>query len=362
MGQAAAYLAPGSFVQCALPTGSTGSLVGQVVQCYPADASGFFCELQSCGSDDMGAAAWLQSQLTGTTAGGVVHLCFGPSCAVSGGHRAVLHVQYFKPRDMTSLVEPWIVPNAAINAARLMARPHAPALPWQTPPCSPPVPGGSSVEKEEKSLKKKVKELKEKLASSRRPSSGLFDAALSKRKRRKGSDSEDSNTPFDVAPSLTGGSKVSRVASSTPGLLLEDALTEVRRFLVARGGADKAAVDRLMPLFTTYFRSVWQGAHPPSEVGARTNNEMELICSVLDDLISGDLESLGDVLVQRLRALQVSVTQGWEVAEQLELSGRRDVSLVGTNMMSDAVQSRLRMAKLEESTSRAKAKGASKAS
>ena len=98
---------------------------------------------------------------------------------------------------------------------------------------------------------------------------------------------------------------------------------------------------------------------PPGQRGGQPHhhNEMELICGVLDDLIKGDLESLGDVLVQRLRALQVSVTKGWKVAEQLELSGRRDVSLVGQDMMADAVSSRLRMARLEENTTKAKGGG-----
>jgi hypothetical protein len=203
-------------------------------------------------------------------------------------------------------------------------------------------------------LKKKVKELKKKLeAARRRPGSGLFEAAK-KRRRRGDSDSDQS---FEEAPSRTGGNRVARVASSTPGMLLEDALSEVRRFLVARGGADASEVDRMMPMFTTYFRSVWQGAHPPSVVGQRTNNEMELICAVLDDLISGDLDKLGDVLVQRLRALQVSVTQGWQVAEQLELSGRRDATLVGEDMMADAVSSRLQVSRLEDSTAKAKGGG-----
>ena len=45
------------------------------------------------------------------------------------------------------------------------------------------------------------------------------------------------------------------------------------------------------------------------------------------------------------------------MAEQLELSGRRDASLVGVDMMADAVSSRLRVARLDESTTKANGGG-----
>ena len=54
--------------------------------------------------------------------------------------------------------------------------------------------------------------------------------------------------------------------------------------------------DALAPLMMTYFRSVWQGSHPPSEVGQRNNNELEMLAGVIDQLLCGNLAAVGDIL------------------------------------------------------------------
>ena len=107
----------------------------------------------------------------------------------------------------------------------------------------------------------------------------------------------------------------------------------------------------------TYFKSVRQGAHPAAAVGARTNHELEMLAQAIDNLLRGELPELGDLLMQRFKALQVGVTSGWKLGEQLELQDKKDLSLAGNDEMREAVRSRLRTQNLEEGM--AKAKGSS---
>ena len=82
---------------------------------------------------------------------------------------------------------------------------------------------------------------------------------------------------------------------------------------------------------------------------------MELLAQALDNLLRGELPELGDLLMQRFKALQVGITTGWRLGEQLELVDKKDLSLAGTDEMGEAVRSRLRTQKLEEGMSKAKA-------
>ena len=60
--------------------------------------------------------------------------------------------------------------------------------------------------------------------------------------------------------------------------------------------------------------------------------EMSTICTVLDCLAHNKAGSAADVLAQRLRALELSATRGWERASKLELVPNDHASLVGQDM------------------------------
>jgi hypothetical protein len=61
----------------------------------------------------------------------------------------------------------------------------------------------------------------------------------------------------------------------------------------------------------------------------RNLREMQTICTVLDHLALGRLNEAGDVMAQRLKALEVSNVDGhWKRAEQLELVASESTSLV----------------------------------
>ena len=58
----------------------------------------------------------------------------------------------------------------------------------------------------------------------------------------------------------------------------------------------------------------------------RTVREMRTVGECLDALLRGELPRLGDILMQRLKALEQSTKDGhWEVAENLDRSERVEV-------------------------------------
>ena len=78
----------------------------------------------------------------------------------------------------------------------------------------------------------------------------------------------------------------------------------------------------------------------------------------LDSLLRGELPRLGDILLQRLKALQVAAEHGWAFAKQLELTNRHDVNLVSPDELAEAARVSIQQARLAESISKAsKAKG-----
>ena len=120
------------------------------------------------------------------------------------------------------------------------------------------------------------------------------------------------------------------------------------------GEVDSAAADTLAPLMMTYVRSVWLGAHPPSQVGARTNAELEMLAMVIDRLFLGNMSAVGDILMQRFRCVQLASSHGWQVASQLGLSNRADASLVPMEMREEALRDHRREAKITEGLRKSK--------
>ena len=170
--------------------------------------------------------------------------------------------------------------------------------------------------------------------------------------------SSSSSSVFRDAPHLPGretrGNHIVKLAQSAPGSLLESGVAEVAKFLQAKGGVDSESADTLAPLMMTYFRSVWQGAHPASQVGARTNAELEMLATVIDRLLEGNMAAVGDILMQRFRCVQLASSHGWQVASQLELSNRADASLVPMEMREEALRDHRREAKITEGLRKSK--------
>ena len=73
-----------------------------------------------------------------------------------------------------------------------------------------------------------------------------------------------------------------------------------------------------------YLNSVFFGQHPQASMSVHTVREMRTIAMAIDGLLRGELPEVGDLLIQRLKALEQSVRdRDWSVASQLELADER---------------------------------------
>ena len=357
-------LTPGCFIEVICSLGSFGVADGpgvfQVTNLFHPDASGQFAEVQFLGCEDVPRSALLASLFMNGVAGAVLHLCFQIGCGAAASSRPVVHATTLRLKDPLSLTEPWIIPNLALSALRgsqpSSSSGQGPAAHLASPKVVPSAGARreeSGTEKE-RELKKKLKDLKRRLGVT--VTDSLVERAQKRRRSAEDSDDDSGGKPvFDDAPSRRGPSnQFTALAKSAPGALLESGLSEVRRLLQARGGVNADDADALAPLMFTYFRSVWQGQHPPSEGSMRNNLEMEMLAQCIDHLCNMEVAELGDALMQRFKSLQVAASHGWKVASELELGRRQDVSVVNAEELQEALRLRLQHQKLEEGLSKAK--------
>lgn len=89
------------------------------------------------------------------------------------------------------------------------------------------------------------------------------------------------------------------------------AVENAMMLLANRGGADQdAEAGSVSPCMVQYLVSVWQGRTPVEKMGIRNAREARTICEAIDMLIRGELPALGDLLAQRLKAIERSVKTG----------------------------------------------------
>ena len=82
---------------------------------------------------------------------------------------------------------------------------------------------------------------------------------------------------------------------------------------------------------------------------------MRTIGKCLDALIQGNLPALGDILMQRLKALEQAVKDGnWNTAAHLEAVPSLDVGLTSQRELRFAVQGQLQQYRLKEASGRLK--------
>ena len=62
-----------------------------------------------------------------------------------------------------------------------------------------------------------------------------------------------------------------------------------------------------------------QGVIRLKNLSIRTTREMQTLAQVLDALLEGNLELAGDTAIQRFKAVEMALEDGWESAQHLEL-------------------------------------------
>ena len=184
-----------------------------------------------------------------------------------------------------------------------------------------------------------------------------------RRSRSRSSDGSDDGQVFRDA----GTSSVIPLvewARLHPGELFWQGLKEQSQFTSTRAGrtADDAGEQRV----GTYLNQVLLAQHPPARIGAPKLRELMTLQMAMDTLLDGNLALVGDILMQRFKAVEGSLNDGgWELSRHMELVPPSGASSSSQGERERAGRAALREAKLavtledlRKKLSRAKADGA----
>ena len=130
---------------------------------------------------------------------------------------------------------------------------------------------------------------------------------------------EGADAVFRAAPISSNGESLAMLSRRTPGRLFELGLQKIKERLLALQGSPAGAADQdLRRVLSFYHEVIFKARHP--HAGTHTLNEMATVAESVDCLVEGDLGRLGDVLLQRYKALERSCQDGnWVVAQELEV-------------------------------------------
>eukprot|EP00438_Fugacium_kawagutii_P019691 Skav233093 [mRNA] locus=scaffold3948:8226:9719:+ [translate_table: standard] len=168
--------------------------------------------------------------------------------------------------------------------------------------------------KKKKSKKKKKKKEK----ASKKEGKGA-------RSESSSDDSDDSSSDgsvFRMAPLPEGIERLKRTHLKRPGRLADLTLQRYRELLQRSTGrgADAEEMEVMPAVGRAYLQQVYFVKNPVSTLGVRTAREMRTLMLVVDYLARNMVPAALDVLLQRQKALELSVEQSsWQQANLLEL-------------------------------------------
>lgn len=196
---------------------------------------------------------------------------------------------------------------------------------------------GDGAKKAEKKKHRRAKEKKRAKGSSGsekrdrgRKARGRRGHSSSASEAREPSSSSESASLFRSTPAR-GGDLV-RAAQKKPGRLLKEGLKEMSKFLAERDEGVEDGEAWKGRKVMSYVSQVLLSHHPMAKIGIRSYREVVTVGNALDLLLQGRLPECGDLLVQRLKALETSFQEGnWSSARHQEL-----IPAVGASMTSQA--------------------------
>ena len=213
--------------------------------------------------------------------------------------------------------------------------------------------------KDEKRRKKK----KERGGRRRRSRSRSRSRERGRRRRRSRSRSASSSSSGSSCSdsvfrkaSLRSQSSLEEWSRRHPGRLLRSGLKETIPYMSARtGGIDPDEDHWSRVKMLAYTNQVLLIQFPQEKIGIRNAREVQTLARSLDLLLTGNLGVLGDMLMQRLKALEASFADGsWVVARNQELLPDAQASLTSQSERSKAAKEELRLLKLKEALKKAK--------
>ena len=146
-----------------------------------------------------------------------------------------------------------------------------------------------------------------------------------------------------------------RLSKKNPGVLLRKGMQEMGRYLADRAPAEGEAEDWIANKMMAYVSQVILNQHPPASIGIRNHRELLTLGRAIDLLVQGHLPELGDLLMQRLKALETSFAdQGWHSARHQELIPSHAASLTTEAERRKTAKMEVAANKLKEITMRGK--------
>ncbi|CAK0886883.1 unnamed protein product, partial [Prorocentrum cordatum] len=328
-------------VNLELPTfdaagGISGTALFEVEETGTAGPSGQYLSAQFRGASLAAEAMRLDGLFPprGSGPAGPLHLrgqgpalCGDP--AVPG--RGVLHVEWLRLRSYRGFVEPWVRPSA------FGGRGGGGALAGGAPA------GGAAPDRLAAAAAAR--------AQAAAATSGRAGGGRGRRRPRSSSASrsdDDGESRFREAPSR--GGSVRPLAEKRPGALYDEVMKNIGRVMGLREGADGSEVRAKV---VGYLQAVVFGHHPPGQMRINTQRELQTLATALDLLESGCLAELSDVLMQRFKALELSLSDAsWQVASELEIAPDARPSLASMGEQDLARRAALLRRKLMDAKSR----------
>ena len=181
-----------------------------------------------------------------------------------------------------------------------------------------------------------------------------------KRKKRKkkssgrGSSGDSGSSKSEDGFYGRGSSKFESLAEKArrhPGRLLRSGLEQMAKYVAARSGDGHEAgiASWREQRVGAYLNQVLFTQHSPEKIGIRNVRELVTLSEAIDLLMENNLPAVGDVLMQRMKALESSLTEGWQMAAYQELIPPSRASLTTDMERSFAAKQALQMKKLQES-------------
>ena len=197
--------------------------------------------------------------------------------------------------------------------------------------------------KGKKKVKKKDKVEKKKKKDKKVKDRGPFGMAATEEWEKETSSKEDSSdsdasrsgSSFQKAPSLTScHMKLVRYAKRRPGRLAARLLKKMEKS-TGFGGAENKSLKktaRVKPVAHMYFLAIMTPALQAkwTQRTQRTQRELKVATTLLDLVVEGKGAEAGDILAQRIKALEKSAQDSnqWRKAKHLELVEADDAALV----------------------------------
>ena len=222
-----------------------------------------------------------------------------------------------------------------------------------------------------KKEKKKDKRKKEESRSDRRGKRGRSKERMKKKdkhkdkkerdKKRKRRKQRSSRSSSRSSSSETGSLErlygketkkfdtLAEKARKHPGRLLQGGLEEMRKYMLARTGESGTEQSWRQQRVGAYIQQVLFVRHNPSQIGVRNTREILTLSAALDALLEEDFPLVGDLLMQRLKAVESALVEGWNVASHQELIASPNASLTSSKEKSYAARQALQAQRLEES-------------